>query len=187
MPRGQIFEENEYGEMKPSENNNMARDLDGNPLQPAHIPRGVVYNENEFGEIDEGHQNTIQENPRESLGTAHSSDFGADTEQRSEAFRSEQVYPENRFGELGRADTSVETPKPSTSDKVKGKRKNSTGEHLSLILTVVCSIGTAEQLIGKVIGNKELHDKGVARKVLSLFSDVSTSRVLIVLHFYRVL
>ena len=129
VPRGQIFEENEYGEMKPSATSQPPRDIDGNPIQTGQLASGTVFSENEYGEIREADSTsdktaTIQ-NPRENLvpnDSMASVNFGKDTEEKSEAFRSNQVYPENRFGELGRADTqSDEGHKVGTADRVKGK------------------------------------------------------------------
>lgn len=46
-----------------------------------------------------------------STGSTGGEGFGANTNENSEAFRSDETYPENRFGELGRADTFEEEPR----------------------------------------------------------------------------
>lgn len=121
-PRGQIFEEDEYGEMKPSQTGQIPKDLDGNPVQSAHLPRGTVFSENEYGEMSEGDRNATGESRSANINSISPGNFGKDTQGKSEEFRSDQVYPENRFGELGKADTQSEgMSKPSAADKVKGE------------------------------------------------------------------
>ena len=123
---GQIYEENEYGEMKPSQTSTVPTGIDGAPLTTGQVPRGVVYNENEYGEIDEGGKGSesnpfFKENSESRIlaSRTDSNGFGTDTQKRSEAFNSDEIYPENRFGEIGRADT-IDQNLPSTTDRLKG-------------------------------------------------------------------
>lgn len=123
IPRGQIFEENEYGEMEPSSTSQPPRDIHGNPIQMGQLPPGTAFSEDEYGEIREADVNTSAQDPHKKFvpeDSTRSTDFGENTGARSEAFRSSEVYPENRFGELGRADTMYEDQNVGTADKVKG-------------------------------------------------------------------
>jgi len=124
---GQIFQENEYGEIKPAQSN-VVRD------PSVQRPVNEDFIENEHGEI-----HRVGTDPDRS---SSSQNFGIDTPQKAREYRSDETYSENRYGELGRADTYVDDHS-HLSDKVRG---------------------TAEQLFGKLTGNKELHDKGVIRK-----------------------
>jgi len=54
---------------------------------------------------------------------------------------SDTVYAENRFGELGRADTFNE--EPDMCDRI---------------------VGSTEQFLGSITGNQRLHDRGVLKK-----------------------
>ncbi|KLO12808.1 hypothetical protein SCHPADRAFT_928957, partial [Schizopora paradoxa] len=113
----------------PFQDSNAPQSLSSQEPSTAETPGGAVYEENKYGEM------------QPSTGRASGDGFGANTNENSEAFRSDETYPENRFGELGRADTFEEEPRKR--DRL---------------------LGTAEQVIGKVTHNQELHDKGVARK-----------------------
>ncbi|KAI5118551.1 hypothetical protein M0805_002931 [Coniferiporia weirii] len=75
-------------------------------------------------------------------GQGSSRYFGEDTPNKVSGYQSDEIFPENRFGELGRADTYA-ADRPHMSDRIKG---------------------TAEQIVGKLTFNKDLHDKGVSRK-----------------------
>jgi len=96
---------------------------------------GTLYEENQYGEID-------PQKPSDDSTTSHSKGFGEDTTARAEEFRSDEVYGENRYGELGRADT-YRAEGPHLSDKIKG---------------------TAEQIAGKILHNESLVEKGNKRK-----------------------
>ena len=75
----------------------------------------MVYSENQFGEmetppVDGQTQSELNED-----------EFGHNTAAKAEQYRSDQIYPENRFGELGRADTFTDEHHHSRlSDKIKG-------------------------------------------------------------------
>lgn len=71
-----------------------------------------------------------------------------------------EFYAENRFGELGRRDTELPNH-ASFTDKLKGEFLI---KPFCYFLTVRMLLGTAEQVVGKLIGNQELHDKGIHRK-----------------------
>jgi len=91
-------------------------------------PEGATYEENMYGEMEPSSERA-------------GGGFGADTMDKSSEYRSDETYSENRFGELGRADTFNEEPRKR--DRL---------------------LGTAVQVIGKVTHNQDLQDKGLARK-----------------------
>lgn len=73
--------------------------------------------ENKYGEI---HRTGTDP---ELLGadlSSSSRDFGSNTPQKSKEYHSDETYAENRFGELGRADTYLEE-EGNMADKVRGK------------------------------------------------------------------
>jgi len=111
----------------PFNDSNAPQDLNS---QGDEAPQNTTYDENMYGEMKPSSERT-------------GSGFGEDTKDKSSAYRSDEIYSENRFGELGRADTFDEDSEPRKRDKL---------------------LGTAEQVIGKVTHNQCLHDKGVARK-----------------------
>lgn len=104
-----IFEENQYGEMRPAESN-VVRD------PSAQGPVQDDFAENQYGEIHRSGTDPERLPPNTS---SSSQNFGRDTPERSKEFRSGETYAENRYGELGRADTYVDD-QVHMSDKVKG-------------------------------------------------------------------
>jgi len=135
------YEENEYGEMQPTKPDAIR----------ARIPSGTTFQENEYGEIHRAEmdpdltdsaQTVSATSGAEGSTEPRSDHFGEDTTEKAIEYRSDDVYAENRYGELGRADTYYGNS-VNLSDKIKG---------------------TAEQFIGKITGNKELHDKGILHK-----------------------
>ncbi|THH05124.1 hypothetical protein EW145_g5024 [Phellinidium pouzarii] len=135
-----IFEENKYGELSSGENADT-------------VPASAFLPDTKSA----GNSNSDVEHP------SGSHRFGEGTQDKAEEYRSDQTYPENRFGELGRADTYI-NDQPHLSDKIKG---------IAIVFAIIlfCTkklilifLGTAEQIVGKLTFNKELHDKGISRK-----------------------
>ena len=111
------YEENEYGEM----------DVKQSDDTRTRMPTDAIYRENEYGEIhraetDPNFDRKSGDTTSESASNALESEpnhFGEDTLQKAKEYHSDEVYPENRFGELGRADTFV-AGQAHLSDKIKG-------------------------------------------------------------------
>lgn len=144
-PANQIYEENEYGEMRPAiaQTSNVdtepISDADSHPAGLVRVPSDVIYVENEFGEIrpekvdrEHHHHHLHLRNHRgssrsrsrsrnsEQSGEVEENHFDEDTPQRSAELRPDGIYPENRFGELGRTDT-IGDGHTHLTDKIKGR------------------------------------------------------------------
>lgn len=78
------------------------------------------FTENQYGEIHRAGTDPELLGADLSSSSSSSRDFGSNTPQKAKEYHSSETYPENRFGELGRADTFVEDDGNMT-DKVKGK------------------------------------------------------------------
>lgn len=97
--------------MRPAQSNVLRDPSAQGPVQDDFV-------ENKYGEIHRA--GTDPELLGADLNT--SSNFGRDTPQKAKEFHSNETYPENRFGELGRADTFADD-EGHLSDKLKGIHK----------------------------------------------------------------
>lgn len=107
------YEENEYGEMQPTQSDAVR----------ARIPSGTTFQENEYGEIHRAETDPdLTDNAQNVTATSEpkSDHFGEDTTEKAIEYRSDDVYAENRYGELGRADTYYGSS-ANLSDKIKGE------------------------------------------------------------------
>ena len=184
----QIFEENEFGEMYPSQRaeasdvNITSNSINIIPAQPnSSLPRAGLpspsrteFVENKYGEIltplseetdlpvhhgdDPTFKEGLEDLTIDSNDGADGDDdeeeeeeeekkFGKDTLERSAAFRSDEIYPENRFGELGRADTfEIIKKHEHLSDKIKGTYELSSCSLLVLAWPLLCKLLNQEKL-----------------------------------------
>ncbi|KAL5527294.1 hypothetical protein ACEPAG_6085 [Sanghuangporus baumii] len=116
-PSNSIFKENKFGEMRPVDTGN---DFDSLPQQKLPTPSKTVYSENQYGELHR--EETDPDLIRQQLHPVdYSGDgFGRDTRKPATALGPDKTYPENRFGELGRADTFYPHEHTHLTDKLKG-------------------------------------------------------------------
>jgi len=96
------------------------RGREGNPSVNAP---NEVFRENEFGEIHRS--STDPDLPVDDAAVAKGAPNGAhnhfaeDTATKAQQYQSDEVYEENRFGEIGRADTFQEHEHSHLSEKLK--------------------------------------------------------------------
>ncbi|KAL5530634.1 hypothetical protein ACEPAF_6892 [Sanghuangporus sanghuang] len=121
-PSNSIFEENEFGEMRAVDTGDDSNSL---PEQKLPAPSNTVYSEDQYGELHR--EETDPDLLRRQLHPVdyHDDEFGRDMGERATALGPNETYPENRFGELGRADTFTPHEHTHLTDKLKG-----TAEHV---------------------------------------------------------
>jgi len=157
-----IFPENKWGELGRQESNydshmNGGTHPNGNPFEPPVETDGnqnapnETFSENKWGELGRADSN-VQEHFGNSTAAPplikmpRSDEFGEDTAERSQQWKSDKIYQENQFGEI-RSDSTVVEKAEDSHVPLKSRLK-----------------GTAEQVLGKITGNEELHNKGISRK-----------------------